>query len=127
MSDAESNKAVVSRFMDEVSDGGNVDLLDDLCTADVINHAARRGLQHGLESFKVLMRSIHEAQDDRHWTEQRYVAEHDLVVVYGVREGYWHAAKFRGVATPEPGHIATELAPHVPARRWPDCRALGGA
>ena len=56
------------------------------------------------------MRSIHEAQDDRHWSEQRYVAEDDVVVVYGVREGYWRAASFRGLATPEPGQIATELA-----------------
>jgi hypothetical protein len=28
----EQNKAVVWRFVDEVSDGGNIDLLDDLCT-----------------------------------------------------------------------------------------------
>jgi len=110
MCDSESNKVVVRRFMDDVSDGGNIDLLDELCTSDVINHAARAGLQHGLESFKVLMRSIHEAQDDRHWSEQRYVAEDDVVVVYGVREGYWRAGSFRGLATPEPGQIATELA-----------------
>jgi predicted SnoaL-like aldol condensation-catalyzing enzyme len=32
------------------------------------------------------------------------------VIVYGVREGNWRARSFRGVATPTPGHIATELA-----------------
>jgi len=107
---AEYNKSVVRRFMDEVSDGGNVDLLDELCTADVVNHAARPGLQHGLESFKKLMRSIHDSQTDRRWTEQRYVAEDELVIVYRVREGHWRAASFRGMPTPDPGHIATELA-----------------
>jgi predicted SnoaL-like aldol condensation-catalyzing enzyme len=34
----------------------------------------------------------------------------DLVIVLGVREGVWRAPSFRGLATPRPGHIATELA-----------------
>ena len=110
MGDVESNKAVVRRFMDEVSDAGNIDLLDELCTADVLNHAARPGLQDGLESCKMLMRAIHESQADRRWTAQLYVAEGDYVVVYGRREGYWQAPNFRGVPTPDPGHISTELA-----------------
>jgi predicted ester cyclase len=96
--------------MHEVSDDGNVELLDELCTEDVVNHAARPGLQNGIESLKVLMKFIHESQSDRHWTEERYVAEADLVIAYGVREGYWRASSFRGVPTPNPGHIATELA-----------------
>ena len=110
MADTEGSKAVVRRFMDEVSDGGKIELLDELCTGDVVNHAARPSLQNGLDSLKALMQSIHESQDDRHWTEQRYVAEGDVVIVYGVREGRWRAPSFRGVATPNPGRIATELA-----------------
>jgi predicted SnoaL-like aldol condensation-catalyzing enzyme len=109
MADLEHNKRVVRRFMDEVSDGGDIDLLDELCTPHVINHAARPGLQNGLEAFKALMRGIHQSQGERRWTEQRYVAENDLVVVYGIREGCWRAPSFRGVTTPE-GKIATELA-----------------
>jgi hypothetical protein len=110
VAEPEDNKSVVRTFMDEVSDFGTVELLDDLCTGGVVNHAARLGLQSGIESFKRLMQSIHESQTDRHWTEQHYVAERDLVVVYGVRQGYWRAPNFRGVATPNPGHISTELA-----------------
>ncbi|HEX9547809.1 MAG TPA: ester cyclase [Acidimicrobiales bacterium] len=115
MADRELNKATVRRFLDDVSDDGEVDLIDELCTQDVINHAARPDLQNGIESFKTLMRSIHESQADRHWTEQHYVAEDDLVIVYGVREGYWRAASFRGVSTPNPGQIATELAHMLPS------------
>ena len=100
MGGAEYNKSVVRRFMDEVSDGGNVDLVDELCTANLVNHAARPGLRHGLESFKKLMRSIHDSQTDRRWIEQRYVGEDDLVIVYGVREGYWRAGSFRGMPLP---------------------------
>jgi predicted SnoaL-like aldol condensation-catalyzing enzyme len=110
MTDPDHNKSVVRRFMDEVSDGGAVELLDRLCTEDVVNHAARPGLQNGIDSLKTLMRSIHESQSDRHWTEQHYVAEGDLVIVFGVREGYWLSPSFRGVSTPHPGRIATELA-----------------
>jgi predicted SnoaL-like aldol condensation-catalyzing enzyme len=110
MVDLEHNKSVVRRFLDEVSDEGDVELLDQLCTADVVNHAARPGLQNGIEAFTALMRGIHESQTDRRWTEQRYVAEGDFVVVYGVRDGYWRSPHFRGVPIPNPGSISTELA-----------------
>jgi predicted SnoaL-like aldol condensation-catalyzing enzyme len=110
MVDVDGNKSVVRRFLDDVSDGGAVELLDQLCTADVVNHAARPGLQDGIEALKTLMRSIQESQTDRRWTDQRYVAEGDLVVVYGVREGFWRSPSFRGVPTPNPGPISTELA-----------------
>jgi predicted SnoaL-like aldol condensation-catalyzing enzyme len=110
MVDLERNKSVVRRFMGEVSDGGAVELLDQLCTADVVNHAARPGLQSGIEAFKTLMRGVHGSQTGRRWTEQRYVADGDFVVVYGVREGFWRSPHFRGVPTPNPGIISTELA-----------------
>jgi predicted SnoaL-like aldol condensation-catalyzing enzyme len=109
MSDLEHNKQVVARFMDEVSDHGDIDLLDELCASDVVNHAARPGLRDGLDALKTLMRGIHQSQVDRHWTDQRFVAEGDWVVVYGVRKGNWRATSFRGVTTPE-GEISTELA-----------------
>jgi SnoaL-like protein len=70
----------------------------------------RAGLHNGIPAFKTLMRGIHEAQTDRRWIEQHYLAEGDFVVVYGVREGFWRSASFRGVATPRPGMITTELA-----------------
>jgi predicted SnoaL-like aldol condensation-catalyzing enzyme len=110
MADLDHNKSVARRFLDEVSDAGDIDLLDQLCTEDVVNHAARPGLQNGLQALKTLMRGIHESQAERRWTRQRYVAEGDIVVVYGVREGYWHSPSFRGVPTPSPGMISTELA-----------------
>ena len=108
MSDLEHNKQVVRRFL-EVADGGDVELLGELCTEDCLNHAARPGLQNGLEAAKTLLRGIHESQGERRWTEQFYVAEGDLVAVFGVREGYWRASSFRGVPTPE-GQISTALA-----------------
>jgi predicted SnoaL-like aldol condensation-catalyzing enzyme len=110
--ESERNKAVVRRFMDEVSDGGDLSVLDEVCAADVINHAARPDLRDGIEAFKKLIGFVHGSQADRRWTEQHYVAEGDLVVVYGVREGTWQAPAFRGVSTPVTGYISTEL-PHM--------------
>jgi predicted ester cyclase len=112
MSDAilERNRAVVRRFLDEVSDGGDLSVIDELCASDIVNHAAREGLQHGIAAFKALMGFIREAQTGRRWTEQHYVAEGDLVVVFGVREGNWQAAEFRGISTPLGGQVSTELA-----------------
>jgi predicted SnoaL-like aldol condensation-catalyzing enzyme len=108
--DLESNKEVVRRFMDEVSDGGDLSAIDKLCAPDVINHAARAELRRGVTALKRLMTLVLNAQADRRWTEQHYVAEGDLVVVYGVREGTWLASRFRGIATPRQGHVSVELA-----------------
>jgi predicted ester cyclase len=108
--DLASNKEVVRRFMDEVSDGGNLSAIDELCAPDVINHAARAELRLGVKAFKQLMAAVLDAQADRHWTEQHYVAEGDLVVVYGIREGTWLSSRFRGIATPRQGHVSVELA-----------------
>jgi hypothetical protein len=40
----------------------------------------RLGLIDGIEAFKRLMAFVHDAQTDRRWTEQHYVAEGVLVV-----------------------------------------------
>lgn len=85
-------------------------MIDELCAPDVTNHAARVGLRNGIEALKQLMASVHQAQTDRRWTEQRYVAEDDLVVVYGVREGTWLAHEFRGVTNLSSAHVSVELA-----------------
>jgi predicted ester cyclase len=109
-SDLERNKAVVRRFLEVVSDGGDLSVMDEVCAPGVVNHAARPGLQDGLNAFKQLMAFIHEAQSERRWTQQRYVAEGDFVIVYGVRQGSWHAPEFRGVRIPREGHVSVELA-----------------
>jgi predicted ester cyclase len=109
-SDLERNKAVVRRFLDVASDDGDLSVMDEVCAPGVVNHAARPGLQDGLDAFKQLLGFIHAAQSERRWTQQRYVAEGDFVIVYGVREGRWRAPEFRGVRTPRAGQISVELA-----------------
>lgn len=106
----ESNKAVVMRFLDEGVLQGNTGVFDQLCSPDIINHAASPQFQRGIDGIKKVIGFSRSAQPDQRWTWNQVVAEGDLVVVYGTREATWQAATFRGVATPKGKHVAVELA-----------------
>jgi predicted ester cyclase len=106
----EENKAIVRRFLDEVVGGGDFDVLSELCTADAINHAAAPERQHGMENIRTVIEFTRRAQPDRRWVEQHTVAEGDLVVVYGRRDGTWSGSSLRGIETPSSGPVSVELA-----------------
>jgi predicted ester cyclase len=106
----EQNKAIVLRFLDEVVGGGDFDVAAELCTADALNHAAAPGRQQGIENLKAVIGFSRRAQPDQRWVEQHVVAEGDLVVVYGRRDGTWQAPSFRGIDTPSSGSVSVELA-----------------
>jgi predicted ester cyclase len=108
--DVERNKAVVRRLLDEVVGEGNLAVLDELCAPDVVNHAAAPDRQQGIENFAEILRFTRRAQPDQRWAEQRIVAEGDLVVAYGRREGTWQAPSFRGFDTAQDVPISVELA-----------------
>ncbi len=40
---AVDNKALVHRFVDEVQSGGDIGLIDEICSPEFVNHSARRG------------------------------------------------------------------------------------
>ncbi|MBA3430183.1 MAG: ester cyclase, partial [Actinobacteria bacterium] len=69
--DNEHNKAVVRRLFDEVVGRGNMELVAELCAADVINHAAAPNRQHGVENYRAVLESSRKAQPDQSWVEQR--------------------------------------------------------
>jgi predicted ester cyclase len=104
------NKAVVRRFLDEVVGQGRFDLADELCAPDVVNHAAAPERRDGVENIKAVLGFSLGAQPDQRWVEQHLLADGDLVVVYGRREGTWQAPGFRGVPTPSSGKVSVELA-----------------
>ncbi|GGU36804.1 ester cyclase [Lentzea flava] len=104
------NKAVVRRFLDEVVGQGRFDLADELCAPDVVNHAAAPERQHGVENVKAVLGFSLAAQPDQRWVERHFLADGDLVVVYGRRDGTWQAPGFRGVPTPQSGKVSVELA-----------------
>jgi predicted ester cyclase len=106
----DGNKDLVRRFLDECVLGGQTDVLDEICSPDVVNHAAAPGLQHGIAGAKEVIGFSRRAQPDQCWTEQHVIAEGDLVVVYGVREGTWQGRSFRDVYTPSGRRVSVELA-----------------
>lgn len=108
--DIERNKAAVLRLLDEVVGEGRMDLLDEICAADVVNHAAAPDRQHGIENLKEILEFTRRAQPDQRWSERHLVAEGDLVVAYGRREATWQAPSFRGLDTPQDVAITVELA-----------------
>jgi ketosteroid isomerase-like protein len=108
------NKAVVDR-LNAVLEGGDLDELDELCTPDLVNHALVAGRQ-SLEDTKAFLRggaaSSTGGRKDSHrsrWVERWVVAEGDLVVEYGTREGSWPGGRFRGVEI-APGPFTREVA-----------------
>ncbi|GAB2863262.1 ester cyclase [Lentzea nigeriaca] len=104
------NRAVVRRFLDEVVAEGRFELLTELCAPDVVNHAAAPERRHGVENIKAVLGFSLGAQPDQRWVERHFIADGDLVVVYGRRVGTWQAPGFRGVPTPESGEVSVELA-----------------
>jgi predicted ester cyclase len=105
----ENNKRVVLRFLQEAFIDGKAAVVDELCTPDVVNHAAAAN-NKGIEGLKRVVGFSRAAQPDQRWTWKNVVAEGDLVIVYGIREATWQAEKFRGLTTPQGKHVAVELA-----------------
>jgi len=77
MMPANENKALVSRFVQEVLNGGNVDAMDDLLSSDVIDH---RHNHHPINSVKESMKALHGEVPDLAYKIEDVVAEGDKVM-----------------------------------------------
>ncbi|RCV53396.1 ester cyclase [Marinitenerispora sediminis] len=51
----EANIAVVSRFVDEVVNGGNLDAIDELWAGDMVWRGGSLGEYHGIDAYKSFM------------------------------------------------------------------------
>ncbi|MFC9692699.1 ester cyclase [Kribbella sp. NPDC056951] len=102
----EENKAVVRRFM-AAAMAGDSSGFDEICAPDFVNHAAPQ--RPGLQGMKDVVAFSTRMQPDQRLVEQHWVAEGDLVVLYGVRAATWKGTEFRGIATPE-GEVSVEMA-----------------
>ena len=51
---AEDNKALVRRFVGEVQSGGNIDLIDEICSPEFVNHSAPPRLPADREGIKIV-------------------------------------------------------------------------
>ncbi len=93
---AEDNKALVRRFVDEVQSGGNIDLIDEVCSPGFVNHSAPPGIPADREGIKILTAMFRGAFPDSHFTIEDMVAEGDKVVTRKTFHGT-HEGEFMGI------------------------------
>ena len=90
---SEENKDLARRYLEEVWDKGNVDLIDELFTTDFVRHGppAVEGEVRGPEGFKGLVSTYHAGFPDFRVTIDEMIAEGDSVVsrwtVRGTHQG----------------------------------------
>ncbi len=76
---AEKNKAVILRLFEEVYNGHDLDVLDELVAEDVVNHSATDEHKHGLEGFRHVMEWGAALMPDGRYELLDTIAEGDMV------------------------------------------------
>jgi predicted ester cyclase len=99
---SETNKAIVERF-DSILNSGDLGPLDELCSPDMVNHSLAPSRPHGLEGTREWLATEGRNFQSSIWQELFVVAEDDLVVQFGARQGDWPGGHFRGFDVPA-GH-----------------------
>jgi len=101
---AVDNKALVRRFVDEVQSGGNIDLIDEVCSPGFVNHSAPPGIPADREGLKILTAMFRGAFPDSHFTIENMVAEGDKVATRKTFHGT-HGGDFMGM--PPTGRVVS--------------------
>jgi predicted ester cyclase len=100
----EDNKALVRRFVDEVQSKGNADLIDEICSAEFVNHSAPPGIPTDCEGIKIVTAMFRGAFPDSYFTVEDMVAEGDKVATRKTFHGT-HGGEFMGI--PPSGRTVT--------------------
>jgi steroid delta-isomerase-like uncharacterized protein len=111
MMSAETNKALVRRFVDEFWSGGNLAAADELMAADAVVHEPVAG---GPADLKPVARAIRTAFPDWHSTVEEMVVEGDRVVERwtgrGTHRGDWQGIPPTGKQVAVPGVVFYRIA-----------------
>jgi len=75
----EENKALARRFLEDVFNRGNLDLIDELIPSDTVDHNPLPGQPPGSAGVKWVVRLFREAFPDLHFALEDQVAEGDTV------------------------------------------------
>jgi predicted ester cyclase len=105
MADASANKAVIQRIVDEMWTAGNEAVLEELISADLVEHGAFATGGAGREEARQTVARFRAAFPDLRLRTEDMVAEGDYVVLRWVGEGT-HDGEFMGAA---PTGIAAEV------------------
>ncbi len=89
----EENKAIELRFLEEVVNKGNLDVIDEHCAANFVDQTALPGTAPDREGYKQFFAMSRSALPDFHSTLEDIIAEGDKVAerftVRGTHKGEW--------------------------------------
>ena len=93
---SEQNKAIVLRFIDEVQTGKNLAIVDELFSADLVDHDAAGDKDWGAQRMKDELENFFRALPDLNVEVLEQIPEDNLVSTLKTFKGT-HAGTFRGV------------------------------
>ena len=96
-SEAERNKEVVRRFIEEVQNRKNMEVFDELNAEDFVNLSAPPGMPSDREGGKMFLGGFLNAFPDSHVTIDDMIAEGDRVATKKTFTGT-HTGQFMGIA-----------------------------
>jgi steroid delta-isomerase-like uncharacterized protein len=76
----EQNKAASRRFLEEVMNKGNVEVIAELSAPNFVDHSLPPGVPSGVDGFKGFVRAYRAAFPDLHYTIDDEIADGDKVV-----------------------------------------------
>jgi steroid delta-isomerase-like uncharacterized protein len=94
---SEENKAIVKRIVQEIWNGGNLDLADELIAPDYVDNVSGTGSQVGPDGFKEAVNGVRDAFPDFVITINDMIAEDDKVVLVWTFIGT-HKGELMGIA-----------------------------
>src|SRR6266511_1972371 len=92
----QQSKEIYRRFVDEVINGGNTDAVEDLFSADYVDHSRPPDAPEGLEGVKAIPRMFRGAFPDVTFTIEDMIEEGDIVATRVTGRGT-HKGPFLGV------------------------------
>jgi predicted ester cyclase len=103
----ETNKATVTRIYTQVNDAQHYDVLDEICTPDIVVHDPLAGESRSLEAFKGLFAFFRHAFPEQRSELLQSVAEGDYVALlhihHAVNTGSFNGLPPTGRAVVVPG------------------------
>ena len=102
--DVATNKAVYTRFVEEVINGGDVDVVDELFAPSYVDHNAPPGAPPGLDGVRMVPKMFRTAFPDLHFSIEQMIGEGDKVATRVIGTGT-HEGDFLG--TPPTGRSCT--------------------
>jgi predicted ester cyclase len=123
------NKRIARRFPEEVATEGEIELIDEICTEDVVEHSPL-GERRGREALKEQSEYIHAAFPDVAVTIEDAVAEGDTIAqrlaFHGTHEGEFMGIEPTGTEVEIVNMLFTRIEDGQIAERWllPDTLGL---